>query len=209
MILNDSMVNAPVTLTALVDDAAKGGSEIASAEYSLDGAAWTPMSAADGAFDEASEDVAWALDPFTEASVMDVCVRGTDAAANTGAETCAMLAVFDPTGGFATGAGWIDSPPGAYTPDDPNVVLSVFIENVSAIFTAEGPGMPVVLPPQMVASTGMRTMVVRGDGPSTFSLDLYRNTALEAQVGDSVLVTETGYEPLTKYSNKLGDLTTA
>jgi Xaa-Pro aminopeptidase len=30
-----------------------------------------------------------------------------------------------------------------------------------------------------------------------------------AQVGDSVLVTETGYEPLTTYSNKLADVTVA
>ena len=47
----------------------------------------------------------------------DVCVRGTDAAGNTGSESCIFLVVFDPEGGFVTGCGWIESPAGAYIPD--------------------------------------------------------------------------------------------
>ena len=73
--------------------------------------------AADGFFDEPAEDVTAALAPFSYPTVVDACVRGTDAAGNTGPEACVLLAAFDPTGGFATGAGWIDSPSGAYVPN--------------------------------------------------------------------------------------------
>jgi hypothetical protein len=34
-------------------------------------------------------------------------------------ETLRYIVVYDPTAGFVTGSGWIDSPSGAYTPDDP------------------------------------------------------------------------------------------
>ena len=48
----------------------------------------------------------------------NICVRGTDYFGNVvGDEDCILLAVYDPTGGFVTGGGWIDSPPEAYTPD--------------------------------------------------------------------------------------------
>ncbi len=43
--------------------------------------------------------------------------RGTDASGNTGDEACILLAVYDSEGGFVTGGGWTNSPPGAYDPD--------------------------------------------------------------------------------------------
>jgi hypothetical protein len=52
-----------------------------------------------------------------EPAVYDLCVYGTDAAENAGPETCILFVVYDPDGGFVTGGGWIDSPPGAYLPD--------------------------------------------------------------------------------------------
>ena len=45
---------------------------------------------------------------------MQVCVQGQDAGGNWSPETCALLAVYDPTAGFVTGGGWINSPLGAY-----------------------------------------------------------------------------------------------
>lgn len=114
---NPVVVNAPVTLTALVDDVATGGSSITSAEYSLDeGTTWTVMSAVDGSFDGVAENVTAPL-AFTHPTVSNACVRGTDAAGNIGIDECVLVAVFDPTAGFATGAGWIDSPGGAYVAD--------------------------------------------------------------------------------------------
>jgi hypothetical protein len=49
--------------------------------------------------------------------VYSLCATGTDAAGNTSAAGCTLLAVYDPSAGFATGGGWINSPLGAYTAD--------------------------------------------------------------------------------------------
>jgi hypothetical protein len=125
---NPVKVGESVTVTASVDDSTTGGSNIASAEYSLDGGAWTAMDAQDGAFDEVSEDVTVTFTAPTEAGIYDLCVRGTDALCNVGIEECTevMLVVYDPEGGFVTGGGWIDSPAGAYMPG---------LTNIAGIFT--------------------------------------------------------------------------
>lgn len=115
---NPAPVNGSVKVTADIDDTTTGGSNIGSAEYSLDGVNWYLMSASDGAFDEASEGVT--APPFNAPGVpgiYDLCVRGTDAAGNVGEPVCIMLVVYDPAGGFVTGGGWIDSPKGAYRAD--------------------------------------------------------------------------------------------
>jgi hypothetical protein len=52
---------------------------------------------------------------FASAGVHDLCIRGTDAIGNAGSATCTPLVVYDPSAGFVTGGGWIDSPAGAYT----------------------------------------------------------------------------------------------
>lgn len=114
---NPVPVSTGAALAALVNDAATGGSAILTAEYSIDGGAFAAMQAADGSFDEVGEDVRAAIGPFGTAAVHDVCLRGTDAAGNVGAEQCILLAVYDPDAGFVTGAGWIDSPPAAYAPN--------------------------------------------------------------------------------------------
>ena len=106
---------APVALTALLSDAATGGSIIASAEFNLNGGAWTPMAAADGAFNAVSESVSATLPAFGAAGVHELCVRGRDAANNTSAPVCILFAVYDPAAGFVTGGGWITSPAGAWT----------------------------------------------------------------------------------------------
>lgn len=116
---NPVAIDSEVTLTATVDDSGTGNSTISNAEYSLDGGdTWQPMMVADGAFDESTEEVEVTLDPLATAQVLTICVRGTDAAGNTGAidseaVECIQLAVYDPSGGFVTGGGWIDSPTGA------------------------------------------------------------------------------------------------
>ncbi len=114
---NPVAVNTTMTITATADDTTTGGSTIATAEYSLNGGSPVPMNAQDGAFDAVSEDVEATIPAFTEAGVHEVCVVGTDAASNIGPAECILLAVFDPTAGFVTGGGWIQSPEGAYTPN--------------------------------------------------------------------------------------------
>jgi len=114
---NPVAVNTPVAMTADASDSGTGGSNIASAQYSLDGGIfWNPMSAEDGAFDEVTE-VVQASFPLAT-GVYNIVVRATDAAGNTGPTSeCILLAVYDPTAGFVTGGGWINSPAGAHAAD--------------------------------------------------------------------------------------------
>jgi hypothetical protein len=100
-----------------VSDSGRGDSKIASTEYKIDGGAWTVMAASDGAFDQVIESVAASMMPFTTAGVYDVEIRGTDAARNTGPAESIFLVIYNPEGGFVTGGGWINSPPGAYDVD--------------------------------------------------------------------------------------------
>jgi hypothetical protein len=110
---NPVEVNNVITLTANVDDTSTGGSNIASADYTIDGGTPVAMAAQDSAFDEVSENVTAVIPAFAEAGVHNICVSGTDSASNMGEEDCTLLAVYDPAGGFVTGGGWIDSPANA------------------------------------------------------------------------------------------------
>ncbi len=111
-------INTPFDLTANVDDTTTGGSTIDSASYSIEYGTPVAMTASDGTFDEISENVKATLS-ITSAGIYNVCVSATDAAGNT-CEECILLAVYDPSAGFVTGGGWINSPDGAYTPNTPN-----------------------------------------------------------------------------------------
>lgn len=116
---NPVATDTEVTLTATADNTVPSDTDIASAEYSLDGGStWNAMTASDGGFDSLVEDVEATLGPFTTPQVLTVCVRATDGEGDTGPETCINLAVYDPDGGFVTGGGWFDSPAGAYTADE-------------------------------------------------------------------------------------------
>lgn len=84
---------ASVDLTATVDDSTTGGSDIQSAQYSTNGVDWTAMDAQDGSFDSASEAVTATFLSPTSSGVVNVCVRGTDAAGNTGSQACTTLTV--------------------------------------------------------------------------------------------------------------------
>lgn len=76
------------------------------------------MSAVDGAFDSLCEEVTItvSLDGI-DPGLYDVCVTATDAAGNVSAPQCFLCVIYDPSAGFVTGGGWIDSPAGAYVPD--------------------------------------------------------------------------------------------
>ena len=113
VVANPVPLNAAGTLSANVSDATTGGSNIASAQYQIDGGPWLPMTAQDGAFNSATEYVRAALPGSPTTGVFEVCVRGTDAAGNTGNTECALYAVYDPQGGFVTGGGWFNSPANA------------------------------------------------------------------------------------------------
>jgi hypothetical protein len=112
-------INEDALVLATVDDITKGGSNIQVAAY-FDGSWWREMVPVDGAYDEATEDVRGSIPPYPTPGVYEICVTGWDEAGNGGNEECALLAVYDPDGGFVTGGGWIWSPAGAY-PDDPSL----------------------------------------------------------------------------------------
>jgi hypothetical protein len=115
---NPVAVGTNITLTATVDDSQTGGSKIRSAECIVDGNIYGNMNAQDGVFDSETEDVTANIQPFGEAGLHIVCVYGTDSSGNVaGVDDCLFLPVYDPTGGFVTGGGWINSPAGAYMAD--------------------------------------------------------------------------------------------
>ena len=119
---NPAAVNTAITLTATLDDSGTGGSAISGAEYRIDNGPWVAMDAVDGAFDGPTEAVAAALS-FTSPGVHEVCVRGSDAAGNVSnpgddaENACTLVVAYDPSAGFVTGGGWIQSPAGAYVAD--------------------------------------------------------------------------------------------
>ena len=57
---------------------------------------------------------------YTEPGVYTVGLEVRRIDGGVGKFNSEYMIVYDPEGGFVTGGGWIDSPSGAYTPDDPN-----------------------------------------------------------------------------------------
>lgn len=77
------------TLSVTASDSGHGDSIIASAEFQIDGGSWTgnTMSAADGAFDEATEELTSELGKLKGGS-HEICVRALDSAGNLSAVEC-------------------------------------------------------------------------------------------------------------------------
>jgi uncharacterized repeat protein (TIGR01451 family) len=107
-------INTAVTVTDTLTDS---GSGVASAEYSIDGGAWVAMRGDFGREGREKVEVSTTIPAFKSPGVHNVCVRATDVAGNVGKTGCQVLPVFDPDGGLVAGAGWINSPAGAYTGD--------------------------------------------------------------------------------------------
>ena len=108
---------APV-VTSQISDAGLGSSSIASAAVTVTGGGiptqTLPMTLGAGSFTRAATRAVTGL----PVGVYSMCVTGTDAAGNTTAVgECVLVAVYDASGGFVTGGGWITSPLGAYVPN--------------------------------------------------------------------------------------------
>lgn len=114
---NPVAVGERVDLSALVDDSASGGSTIVGATYTVEGGPPVAMAAADGAFDNTAEEVTAEVAGFGESGIYEICATAEDSAGNTSEPACVLLAVYDPSAGFVTGGGWIDSPAGALVAD--------------------------------------------------------------------------------------------
>ena len=117
---NPAALGSAVVVTANVDDSTTGGSNIASASYeifdSTNVSVKSGSMSAGGSFDSPTEDVTANITAPSMPGVYTLCVRGTDVPGNVGTPECTMFVVYDPTGGFVTGGGWIDSPAGAMGP---------------------------------------------------------------------------------------------
>ena len=109
-------IGGTVMLTSTISDELTGHTDISSAWYSINGGPLVAMSATDGAFDSAKENVKAMITAPLMTGVLSVCVTGRDALppGNVSDPECVLLAVYDPNAGFVTGGGWIMSPAGAY-----------------------------------------------------------------------------------------------
>ena len=93
---NTAAPGVEITIEATADDAALGGSTIASAEWRMVPGGSAAMTASDGAFDEASEQLTASFPAPATDGDYDVCVEATDEAGNMGAGPCATLTVVTP-----------------------------------------------------------------------------------------------------------------
>ena len=108
---NPVAINTSSTLTAAVSDATTGGSNVASAYYSVNGS--TPAQMVLTPSGAVTTQASASLPPFSVSNIYNVCVHGTDVPGNTAADSCFLLPVYDPAGSFVTGGGQIASPAGA------------------------------------------------------------------------------------------------
>src|SRR5882724_1536572 len=89
----DPVSGSPFDLTAVVNDASTGGSNIASASYAIDGGPPVAMVAQDGAFNQQNEAVLAHVPAFASAGTHSICVTGRDAAGNVSGPSCISVSV--------------------------------------------------------------------------------------------------------------------
>jgi hypothetical protein len=82
------------TLTATVDDSTTGGSNIASAAYTLNGGAPVAMTAVDGPFGTVVKEAVTATINPISAGANTVCVTGTDVPGNTSKPVCSTFTLY-------------------------------------------------------------------------------------------------------------------
>lgn len=104
---NPVAVNTAISLAASLADT--GPSNLALSQFKVDSGAYTLLAAASGA----SANVTGSIGSFASAGVLNVCVRASDLAGNQSQEECILIAVYDPSAGYVTGAGTFESPIGA------------------------------------------------------------------------------------------------
>ena len=83
----------PFDLTAVVSDTFTGGSNIASASYSVDSGPPVAMFANDSAFNQPNELVRAHVPAFADAGQHSICVTGRDAAGNISAPSCIPVVI--------------------------------------------------------------------------------------------------------------------
>ena len=77
---------------------------------------WGDTTASPGVVDQAADSVS-GTHIYTAAGVYTVTLTVTDNHSASGQSIFQFVVIYDPSAGFVTGGGWIDSPAGAYIPD--------------------------------------------------------------------------------------------
>jgi len=111
--LDPVKLGANPTLVVNFTDVATGNSNIIAWKYSLDGVDGPVLSGSG----TPSNTFTQQLSAYNTTDVVKVCATAQDAGFNWSTPVCALLAIYDPTAGFVTGGGWINSPQGAYAAD--------------------------------------------------------------------------------------------
>jgi hypothetical protein len=136
---NPAAVNSSVAVTANVDDSTTGGSNVACATYEIfdsnNVSVYSGSMSAVDVFDSPTEDVTANVTAPATPGLYDLCVRGTDVPGNVAIPDCTLLVVYDPSGAFVTGGGWIDSPAGAVAPIESAVFFNGFETDINDWYT--------------------------------------------------------------------------
>ncbi len=109
-------INTPITLTGTYSDSAPAGStETYTAQWAFDTTITTPVQTVSGGTVSTTY-------TFTAPGVYTVKLAVTDSNGGVGTATTIdgqddFVVIYDPSAGFVTGGGWINSPVGAYTAD--------------------------------------------------------------------------------------------
>lgn len=107
-------INTAITVSASISDVTTGNAPVVSWEWSRDGVSQGSTTFGTAAV---SQSVSFSVPADVASDVDEICVRGTDAYGNVGDWSCVLAVWYDPSAGFVTGGGWINSPAGAYTSD--------------------------------------------------------------------------------------------
>ena len=182
---NPTPANKPAALTAMLDDRTTGNSHIASAEYNVDGGAWTPMSATDGAFDSPLESVTATLTfAPSQAGTRTLCVHGTDAFNNVSTEACTTVTVSP-----------VDNTPPVITPTVSGTLGNNgwYTSNVTVNWTVTDDQSPITAqtgcdPSAVTADTAGDTFTcsaTSGGGGTSQSVTIQRDTILPTITGNA------------------------
>ncbi|HET6681463.1 MAG TPA: right-handed parallel beta-helix repeat-containing protein [Gemmatimonadaceae bacterium] len=108
-------INTAIPVTATFSELTTGGSDVVSYSWTIDGV----VQATDAlvASPAITVSVVGNVGASAVAAVKEVCFTAKDAFGNEGAPGCTLVVWYDPSAGFVTGGGWIDSPAGAYAAD--------------------------------------------------------------------------------------------
>ena len=107
-------INTPITVTATISDLTTGNNPLLSWTWSRDGVVQATTNFVGSNVTAA---VSFSVAADVSSDVDEVCVWGTDVFGNVGAKSCVLTVWYDPSAGFVTGGGWINSPAGAYSAD--------------------------------------------------------------------------------------------